>query len=133
MTRERVEEDLPVVVGVTGASGAVYAIRLLQELVRLNQRVHLLISGAAWEVLRLEMGWPVKAGDWPLFREKAGIVSDRVSVHDLGDFSAPVASGSYLTRAMVIVPCSMGTLAAVATGASDNLLERAADTHLKEG
>lgn len=133
MTREQVEEDLPVVVGMTGASGAVYAVRLLQELVRLNQRVHLLISGAAWEVLRLEMGWPVTAGDWPLFREKAGIASDRVSVHDLGDFSAPVASGSYLTRAMVIVPCSMGTLAAVATGASDNLLERAADTHLKEG
>ncbi|MDI3256239.1 MAG: flavin prenyltransferase UbiX [Kyrpidia sp.] len=123
----------PVVIGMTGASGAVYAVRLLQELARLEQPVHLLVSGAAWDVIRLEMGWPIPPGDGEALLQWAGIAPGRVFCHDLRDFSAPVASGSHLTRAMVIVPCSMGTLAAVAAGSSDNLLERAADTHLKEG
>ncbi|MBX6394508.1 MAG: UbiX family flavin prenyltransferase [Alicyclobacillaceae bacterium] len=123
----------PVVVGMTGASGAIYAIRLLQELVRRNCPVHLLLSAAAWDVVRQELGWRVEPWDYPSLLSQAGVDIRQVKWHGPGDYSAPVASGSYLTRAMVIVPCSMGTLSAVASGSSDNLLERAADTHLKEG
>ncbi|MDI3327373.1 MAG: flavin prenyltransferase UbiX [Alicyclobacillaceae bacterium] len=123
----------PVVVGMTGASGAVYAVRLLQELTRRGYPVHLLLSDAAWRVVREELGWAIPPGDYPGFLAEAGVDPERVRWHSPEDYGAPVASGSYLTRAMVVVPCSMGTLSAVAAGSSDSLLERAADAHLKEG
>ncbi|HEU4964670.1 MAG TPA: flavin prenyltransferase UbiX [Bacilli bacterium] len=122
------------VVGMTGASGAVYAIRLVQELCAQGHRVHLLLSESVWQVFTLEMGWSVRHGDLTAIPELFGIAETAdLHIHGARDYGAPVASGSHITEGMIVIPCSMGTLSAIATGASDNLLERAADTHLKEG
>jgi 4-hydroxy-3-polyprenylbenzoate decarboxylase len=122
------------VVGMTGASGAVYAIRLVQELVKAGHRVHLLLSESVWQVFTLEMGWKVEHGDTAAIPKLFSLPENAdLHIHGNRDYGAPVASGSHLTAGMVVIPCSMGTLSAIANGASDNLLERAADTHLKEG
>jgi 4-hydroxy-3-polyprenylbenzoate decarboxylase len=106
------------VVGVTGASGAIYAYRLISHLKDLGQEVHLVIS---------EMGRKVIAYEgFPRLAEAAD------KVHDIGDMFAPIASGSWRHQGMVVVPCSMGTLAKAAHGIGDNLLTRAADVCLKE-
>jgi len=123
------------VVGMTGASGAVYAIRLVQELCRHRDfRVHLVLTDSVYQVFNLEMGWPVEHGERARIPALFGVpeTADLV-VHAPRDYGAPIASGSHLTEGMIVIPCSMGTLSAIANGASDNLLERAADTHLKEG
>lgn len=112
---------LPVVLAVTGASGAIYARRLLDRLRAQNLTVHLVFSGAAEEVLGIELG--ERPEDW----EGAGVIR-----HGTGELSAPIASGSFRHRGMVICPCTMGTLAAVARGISLNLIHRAADVTLKE-
>lgn len=122
-----------ITIGITGASGSIYAIRLVEELVKLGHRLHLIISEAGWQVFSDELGWDTQ--------ERAKILEERFGVgrqsdvyyHGLREFSAPIASGSYRSDGMVIVPCSMGTLSAIAHGASNNLLERAADVMLKEG
>jgi flavin prenyltransferase len=122
------------VVGMSGASGAVYAIRLVQELCRKGHRVHLLVTDSVWQVFRLEMGWEIEPGDRASIPHWFGL-PEGADLHIPGgrDYGSPVASGSHLTEGMIVIPCSMGTLSAIANGASDNLLERAADTHLKEG
>jgi 4-hydroxy-3-polyprenylbenzoate decarboxylase len=122
------------VVGMSGASGAVYAIRLVQELCRQGHRVHLLITDSVWQVFRLEMGWDIEPGDRAAIPKWFDLPAG-ADLHIPGgrDYGSPVASGSHLTEGMIVIPCSMGTLSAIANGASDNLLERAADTHLKEG
>jgi 4-hydroxy-3-polyprenylbenzoate decarboxylase len=107
------------VVGITGASGAEYAYRLLEHL---RGGVELIISEDAEKVIKAETGWTPDE-----FRELA-----KVS-YDNHDFNAPVASGSHLFEAMVIVPCSMNTLTKIALGMSDNLITRAASVTLKEG
>jgi len=124
-----------IVIGITGASGAVYATRLLEILVRGGRRVHLTVSPAGAEVLKTELGISVDlekfdAGQLglPLQRIEPGTLA----YHHYRDYSAPIASGSFLTAGMVICPCSMGTLASVANGLSTNLIQRAADVHLKE-
>ncbi len=109
-----------IVVGVTGASGAVYAVRLL-ELIRSEAEVHLVISRAAQKVLRLET---------PFISEEIEKFAHRV--YDNDDFGAPIASGSFLVDGMVVVPCSIKTLSAIANGYSDTLISRAADVQLKE-
>jgi 4-hydroxy-3-polyprenylbenzoate decarboxylase len=106
---------------VTGASGAIYARRLLDWLCASGLKIHLVFSPAAEQVLAIELR--ETAGEW----ECAGVVRHRAD-----DFSAPIASGSFLHRGMVICPCSMGSLAAVARGLSLNLIHRAADVTLKE-
>lgn len=121
------------VVGITGASGAVYGVRLVQELVNSGHLVHLLLTNASWQVFQEELEWTVEAGDRSSIPELFQLPGDRLKVHNMHDYRAPVASGSHRTDGMIIIPCSMGTLSAIAHGASDNLLERAADTHLKEG
>ncbi len=124
-----------VVLGITGASGAVYATRLLEILLRTGRRVHLTISPAGVEVLKTELGVAV---DLERFDAgQLGLPAERVDPGTLAyyhyrDYSAPIASGSFLTAGMVICPCSMGTLASVANGLSTNLIQRAADVHLKE-
>ncbi|KEO83726.1 UbiX family flavin prenyltransferase [Tumebacillus flagellatus] len=124
-----------IVVGMTGASGAVYAIRLVQELCQNDAyRVHLVLTDAVYQVFNLEMGWPVPHGERDSIPKWFGVPeSADLHVHAPRDYGAPIASGSHLTQGMIVIPCSMGTLSAIASGASDNLLERAADTHLKEG
>lgn len=121
------------VVGITGASGAIYGIRLVQELIRGGHLVHLLLTNASWQVFEEEMQWNIEAGDRASIPERFGVPKEQLFVHDMHDYRAPIASGSHPSDGMVIIPCSMGTLSAIAHGASDNLLERAADTMLKEG
>lgn len=119
-------------VGITGASGAIYGIRLVQELLRAEYIVHLMITEAGWQVLKEEHQYDISDRDQlinELFSKKNG----KLYYHTLRDFTAPIASGSYRNDGMVIIPCSMGTLSSIASGASNNLLERTADVMLKEG
>ena len=120
----------PIVVGVTGASGAVYARRLLEVLGKLSIETHLTISPSGKAVLEHELAIPVSLDR---FDAKCLVEDDsHIRYHHHMDMMSPIASGSFLTRGMVICPCSGGTLSGVATGASGNLVKRAADVHLKE-
>ena len=110
------------IVAVTGASGAIYGKRLLEVLHRKNIETHLIISKAAEKVIEHEL---------EISRENLEKLATHP--HDVDDLSAPIISGSYKTDAMVIIPCSMKTLAGVAQGYSDNLILRAADVIMKEG
>jgi 4-hydroxy-3-polyprenylbenzoate decarboxylase len=126
------------VVAFTGASGAPYGIRLVEVLLRAGRTVHLTISPAAAEVFDTEIGRPLKLE--PAEFDPASLLGPganeldlaRLRYHHHRDFKAGIASGSVLTAGMVVCPCSMGTLAAVALGRSENLIHRAADVHLKE-
>jgi 4-hydroxy-3-polyprenylbenzoate decarboxylase len=124
------------VVALTGASGAPYGVHLLEVLLRAGRTVHLSISPAAVEVIERELERTVRLDRFAL-RDLLGDAmpdgpADRVHYHHFQDFQAGIASGSFLTGGMVICPCSMGTVAAVAHGLSQNLIHRAADVHLKE-
>jgi 4-hydroxy-3-polyprenylbenzoate decarboxylase len=123
------------VVGMSGASGAIYAIRLVQELLKKPEhRVHLVLTDSVYQVFQLEMGWEIQQGDLSAIPRLFNLPEGAdLHVHAPRDYGAPIASGSHLTEGMIVIPCSMGTLSAIANGSSDNLLERAADTHLKEG
>ncbi len=111
------------VVGITGASGVLYGVRLLQVLSGAPLwETHLVLSRAALATLALELP------DWPV--EEIRALATRS--YEPEDLAAPLASGTFRTEAMVVAPCSMKTLAAVAHGYADNLLVRAADVTLKE-
>jgi flavin prenyltransferase len=120
----------PLIVGVTGASGAPYAVSLLRALTAAAQPVSLIISGHGLRLLHTEMG--IQTLD-ALREAVGGPAWDRsVSVYDDRDRGAAPASGSARSAGMVICPCSMGTLSAIAMGSSRSLIERAADVALKE-
>lgn len=126
------------VVAVTGASGAAYGVRLIEVLLRAGRTVHLTVSPAATEVFAAELGLAVQL-DADRFDALALLGAaakeldlTRLRYHHFRDFRAGIASGSFLTGGMAVCPCSMGTLAAIAHGTSDNLIHRAADVHLKE-
>jgi len=110
-----------IAVALTGASGAIYGSRLVRALVRLEHEVHLVVSDAAVEVARLETGVDLPS---------TGPSITRYGEKEIG---APMASGSYPLDGMVIAPCTMATLSAVANGLASNLTHRAADVCLKEG
>jgi 4-hydroxy-3-polyprenylbenzoate decarboxylase len=120
----------PIVFAITGASGAPYAIRLLEQLVVAKRRVQLVISSHGLRLLQTESS--VQSVDE--LREHVGAAAwDKyVTLFDDADRGAAPASGSALNAGMVICPCSMGTLSAIAVGASRSLVERAADVALKE-
>ncbi|GAA5345683.1 4-hydroxy-3-polyprenylbenzoate decarboxylase [Planifilum fimeticola] len=120
------------VIGMTGASGAPYALCLMEELLRQGHEVHVTVTEAAWRVLKEEHGWNVERREEAL-RQALTVNSDLLHYHPIRDIGAPIASGSFPCDAMVVIPCSMGTLAKIAQGISSNLLERAADVMLKEG
>jgi len=123
------------IVAMTGASGAAYGLRLIERLGQAGVEQHLLISDAARVVLRQEadIDLPQAAGEVAAcLAGKLGIEATRLKGYELNDWFSPAASGSAGIGAMAIVPCSMGTMARIATGASDNLIERAADVMLKE-
>ncbi len=125
-----------VVVALTGASGMQYGLRLIESLVRAEARVYLLYSQAAHVVAKQELGFvlpPRPAEVERHFSERYGAKEGQIRAFGRDDWFAPVASGSNPADAMVICPCTTGTLAAVAMGLSDNLIERAADVMLKEG
>jgi flavin prenyltransferase len=121
---------LPLVVAVTGASGAPYAVRLLQALAAASRPTWLVVSSHGWRLLATESGIASLAE----LREQVGPANwdPWVTVFDDGDRGARPASGSARAAGMVICPCSMGTLAAIAAGTSRSLVERAADVALKE-
>jgi flavin prenyltransferase len=122
--------DRPIIVAVTGASGAPYAVRLLEALVERQQRVSLIVSDHGVRLLKTEMDIESVAA----LRERVGAAGwdTVVRVYDDRDRGAAPASGSALSAGMVICPCSMGTMSAIAVGASRSLVERAADVTLKE-
>ncbi|QDU38709.1 putative aromatic acid decarboxylase [Maioricimonas rarisocia] len=150
------------VVAITGASGGVYAVRLLDVLLHAGRNVHLTISPAAARVFEEELGLTIRPDDFALeqllpdleapaserLRQLLPRVSWRVEgnrvipqdgsqggivrYHHHYDYGAGIASGSFRTAGMVICPCSMGTLGSIANGLSTNLVHRAADVHLKE-
>jgi len=122
--------DRPIIVAVTGASGAPYAVRLIEALVERQQRVSLIVSDHGVRLLKTEMDIESVAA----LRERVGAAGwdTVVRVYDDRDRGAAPASGSALSAGMVICPCSMGTMSAIAVGASRSLVERAADVTLKE-
>ncbi|MDD4962340.1 MAG: UbiX family flavin prenyltransferase [Gallionella sp.] len=119
----------------TGASGLPYGMRLLECLLRSGQRVQLVYTQAAQIVAKQELGFilPNRPQDAELIlKQRLGEFSGELKVYGRDDWFAPMASGSNPGDAMVICPCTMGTLAAVAVGLSDDLIARAADVMLKE-
>ncbi len=152
-----------IVLAITGASGSIYALRLLEVLLAAGSNVQLTISPAGVEVLKQELDIQLDldnfdesqlmptdadlAADSKLaaLRSSSGdsnvlssvfseneVTPGRLVYHHYQDFSAGIASGSFLTAGMVVCPCSMGTLGSLANGISSNLIHRAADVHLKE-
>lgn len=124
-----------VTLALTGASGMAYGMRLLECLLAADVRVYLLLSQAAHLVAKQELGvaLPSRAGDLEKqLSDGLGVAVGQLRVFGRDDWNAPVASGTNPADAMVVCPCSMGTLAAIAHGLSDNLIERAADVMLKE-
>lgn len=124
------DRELPVVMAITGASGAPYAVRLLEQLVVAGQHVQLIVSAHGLRLLQTEtsvhsvddLRTVVGASGWDA----------HVTLFDDGDRGAAPASGSARNRGMVICPCSMGTVSAISQGSSRSLVERAADVALKE-
>lgn len=134
-TARQVTPGRTIIVALTGASGMAYGLRLLECLLGAGERVCLLYSQAAHLVAKqeLDLTLPPRATDAErLFSERHQAAPGQLRVYGREDWFSPVASGSNPADAMVICPCSMGTLAAVAAGLSDNLIERAADVMLKE-
>jgi len=119
---------VPWTFAITGASGAPYAVRLLEILSQAAVPVHLIVSGHGWRLLSTEVGI---ANETEL-RQSTGGDWSSIAVFDDGDRGATPASGSAKSAGMVICPCSMGTVAAIACGTSRSLVERAADVTLKE-
>lgn len=118
------------IIALTGASGIEYGLGLIRELLHREHEVHLVVSEPAGLVLRQEMGWPHDV-DWKdALRDH--LPAGSLYYYRNSDIEARIASGSFVTDAMVIIPCTMSTLAAVAHGFSNNLIERAADVMLKE-
>lgn len=110
-----------IIVAITGASGAIYGIKLLESLQPKRQEVHLIMSRWAETTIRIETNYSLKS-----------VRTLATHSYDAGDLTVPIASGSYLTSGMVIVPCTMKTLSAIVHGYAHNLICRAADITIKE-
>ena len=120
---------------ITGASGVQYGFRLLEMLLQDKHTVYLMVSKAAQVVIGMEtdIKLPARCRDMQAFLvDQYGCDSEQLQVFGEDEWTAPPASGTGLVDAMVVCPCSMGALSAIATGASNNLIERAADVMLKE-
>lgn len=114
--------EKPIILAITGASGAVYGLRMLEALKKLGISVHLIFSPMGGQILEKETGIPPEA-----LKQKAN------RWYHPGDLSAPIASGSFPTQGMLVVPCSVKTLSGIANSYTENLIQRAADVCLKEG
>jgi 4-hydroxy-3-polyprenylbenzoate decarboxylase len=128
------EATPPLVVGITGASGAPYAVRLVQVLLSAGRDIHLSISPSGQAVLSEELGRQINLERFRIEDLLGGPApaAGILHYHHYKNLMAPIASGSFLTAAMVICPCSGSTLAAVAHAMGENLIHRAAEVHLKE-
>lgn len=129
------EEQNRITLAITGASGLQYGLRLLECLLAAKKQIYLLFSQAAHAVAAVELDLKLpkqtsKLTEFLINHFQAS--SDQLQVYDQFEWTAPIASGSNISQAMVICPCSGGTLAAIANGMSNNLIERVADVILKE-
>jgi flavin prenyltransferase len=125
-----------IIVGITGASGAVYALRTVRALLREGLEVHLVISDYGTYVVESETDFNLKGGKLvDAFRAKYEDIPPTADIirYSNKDLAASISSGSFRTEGMIVVPCSMKTLAGIAQGITGNLIERAADVTLKEG
>lgn len=120
-----------IVLAITGASGAIYGLRLAEELLKGRHQVTLVASDSGREVCRFETGVELK--DAEALKVRWGLADADLTLRGVNDLWAPEASGSAAPDAMVIAPCSMGSVGRIAAGISGNLIERAADVMLKEG
>lgn len=128
-------ENKTVALAMTGASGAGYGLRLMECLIGAGVRVQLMVSQPAQVVIAMETDLKLPGAPREMeqfFADRYGAAAGQLRVFGKDQWTAPVASGSGAPDAMVICPCTSGTLAAVACGASDNLMERAADVAIKE-
>ncbi|MBW4465418.1 MAG: UbiX family flavin prenyltransferase [Pegethrix bostrychoides GSE-TBD4-15B] len=127
----------PLILGITGASGLIYAVRALKFLLEADYAIELVASKSTYMVWQAEenIRMPLESAQQEQFwRQKAGVeTSGKLYCHPWGDVGATLASGSFRTLGMLIMPCSMSTVAKLAAGLSSDLLERAADVQLKEG
>ncbi len=125
----------PLVLAVTGASAQQLAERALLLLLQKNFNIHLILSRGAYEVWSSELGIKVPldpSQQEDFWRNRLSVTNGELKCHKWNDHSSIIASGSYATSGMVIVPCTMGTIGRIASGFSLNLIERCADVHLKE-
>ncbi|MCC5796365.1 MAG: UbiX family flavin prenyltransferase [Methylophaga sp.] len=128
-------DNKQIALAITGASGAPYAQRLLEILLKQGLQVHLMISAAGRLVLADELDWklPARAADIKnQLIEQFSCQEEQLQVYGEQQWSSPLASGSHLIPTMIVCPCTMGTLSAIAVGGSDNLINRAADVMIKE-
>lgn len=129
--------NLPLILGVSGASGLIYAVRALKFLLLADYAIELVASKSTYMVWQSEQNirMPVEPAQQEQFwRQQAGVeTKGKLSCHPWGDVGANIASGSFHTLGMVVIPCSMSTVAKLAGGLSSDLLERSADVQLKEG
>jgi len=128
------ESTRKIIVGITGASGSIYGLRLIEELLSAQVELGVLLSDAGRQVLAFETGLSLDAEPASCEEQLRAHVraGESLRVYGMNDFCAPIASGSSAPDAVVVCPCSMGTLGRLAAGLSDNLLERVADVALKE-
>ncbi|NJN22995.1 MAG: UbiX family flavin prenyltransferase [Leptolyngbya sp. RL_3_1] len=128
--------SLPLTIGITGASGLIYAVRAIKFLLEAEIPIELVASKATYQVWKAEQGLQMPGepeAQAQFWRDQAGVLQDgQIRCHPWSDVGANIASGSFRTRGMVIIPCSMGTVGKLAAGLSSDLLERAADVQLKE-
>ncbi len=130
------ENKRAIVLGVSGASGMIYAVRSLKFLLNHNYNVDLVASKAAMMVWQSEnnIAMPSNLQSQEQFwRDRSETHGGKLVCHQFADVGATIASGSFRTLGMLVIPCSMATVAKIAHGLSSDLLERAADVHLKEG
>lgn len=137
MSSEGSSKPLPLILGVSGASGLIYAVRSLTHLLTAGYRVELVASKAAHQVWLKEDGMAMPTNpemQAKFWRKQAGVAAGgELHCHAWGNVGASIASGSFRTLGMVVMPCSMSTVGKLAAGLSSDLLERAADVQLKEG
>lgn len=118
------------IVGITGASGVVYGLRLVDFLLNQNYEVHLVVTDPARIVIAQEMKWDME-GDWKSALQNH-LPTGNLIVYDNSYIAAPIASGSFRVDGMLVIPCTMASIAAFANGSARSLLERSADVMLKE-
>ncbi len=125
-----------IVLGISGASGMIYAVRSLKFLLNNNYNVDVVASKAAMMVWQSENNIAIPSNlrsQEQFWRDRSEAQDGKLVCHQWGDVGATIASGSFRTLGMLVIPCSMATVAKIAHGLSSDLLERAADVHLKEG
>ncbi|MGQ4648043.1 UbiX family flavin prenyltransferase [Lyngbya aestuarii] len=137
MSQEKQQTTTPLILGITGASGLIYAVRALKFLLEADYTIELVASKSTYMVWQAEQKIrmpPEPDQQEEFWRQQAGVShGGKLTCHRWGDIGATIASGSFRTLGMVIMPCSMSTVAKIATGLSSDLIERAADVQLKEG